>query len=92
MIDYMINETEKILKSFYQSGGREVEKIILAGGLAGMPGLKKYFADNFKKEVEIANPFNNIFYPPILEEKLRKMGPSYSIAVGLALRGLELGQ
>jgi type IV pilus assembly protein PilM len=92
MIDYMINETEKILKSFYQSGGRDVEKIILAGGLAGMPGLKKYFADNLKKEVEIANPFNNVFYPPILEEKLRIMGPSYSIAVGLALRGLELGQ
>jgi type IV pilus assembly protein PilM len=90
MVDYLISETQKILKSFYQSGGKEAEKFILAGGTAGMPGLKKYFLDNFKREVEIANPFNNIFYPPILEEKLKKMGPSYSVAVGLALRGLEI--
>jgi len=42
-----------------------------------------------KKEVEIANPFANIFYPQILESTLKEIGPSYAIAVGAALRGIE---
>lgn len=90
LINYMVNETEKILKGFYRTGGQEVKKIILSGGTANTPGLKKYFAEEIKKEVEIADPFKNIFYPPVLEESIDKMGPSYAIAVGTALRGLEI--
>lgn len=90
LIDYIVAETEKIIKSFYQQESKEITKIILAGGSAQMPGLKEYFAVTFKKETEIANPFADIFYPPILEGSLKKMGSSYAIATGMALRGLEL--
>ncbi|MFH1894358.1 MAG: type IV pilus assembly protein PilM [Patescibacteria group bacterium] len=90
LVDYIASEAEKILKAFLQQEGREPEKIILAGGSAQMPGLKKYFSETFKKETEIANPFIDIFYPPVLEETLKQMGSSYAIAVGMALRGLEL--
>ncbi len=66
-----------------------MEKIVLAGGTALMPGLKEYFSEELKKEVEIANPFSNIIFPPILTETLKEMGPAYAIAVGLAMKGLE---
>jgi len=89
LVDLIIGETEKILKKFYFEEGKEVEKIILAGGTALLPGFFEYFRDYFKKEVEIANPFSKIFYPPILEQTLKEMGPSYAIATGMALRGLE---
>jgi type IV pilus assembly protein PilM len=89
LVDVVVREVEKILNNFYQQEGREIKKIVLAGGVALMPGLKEYFAENFKKEVEIANPFTNLFYPPILEKKLKEMGPGYAIAVGVALRGIE---
>jgi Tfp pilus assembly PilM family ATPase len=39
-------------------------------------------------EIEIANPFSSLFYPPVLETALKRMGPAYAIAVGSALRGL----
>jgi type IV pilus assembly protein PilM len=90
LIDYVIDETRKITKEFYQSEGKEVEKIILAGGSSKIPGLKNYFATELKIDTTIANPFVNIFYPPVLEETIKKMGPSYAIAVGMALRGFEL--
>jgi type IV pilus assembly protein PilM len=90
LVDYIASEADKILRTFLQQEGKEPEKIILAGGSAQLPGLKKYFLETFKKEIEIANPFIDIFYPPILEETLKQMGPSYAIAVGMALRGLEL--
>jgi len=89
LIDLILEEVKKIFASFFQAEGEEVQKIILAGGSAFMPGLVEYFTKNLQKPAEIANPFTNIYYPPILEEYLKIMGPSYAIAVGAALRGLE---
>ncbi len=89
LIDAILREIDNISKSFYESQKKEVKKIILAGASALLPGLKDYCQDYFKKEIEIANPFSDIFYTPILEKKLREMGPSYAITVGIALRGLE---
>ena len=89
LIDLALKEIEMIVKNFRQIEGKEIQKFIIAGGTALLPGLKEYFEDYLKKEVEIANPVSKIFYPPILEKTLKKMGPAYAIAVGMALRGLE---
>jgi len=89
LIDLILKEISTISKDFYQIEGKEVEKFIIAGGTSLIPGLREYFQDYLKKEVEIANPFSKIFYPPILEKEIKKMGPAYAIAVGMALRGLE---
>ena len=89
LVDVVLKEIENIVKNFYQLERKEVEKFIIAGGTALIPGLKEYFQDFLKKEVEIADPFSKIFYPPILEKEIKKMGPSYTIAIGMALRGLE---
>ena len=89
LIDLIIEEIKKIFSSFFQAEGKEVKKIVLAGGSALMPGLADYFMKNLSKPAEIANPFTNIYYPPILEDTLKEMGPSCAIAVGAALRGLE---
>jgi len=89
LIDIILKEVEKISHNFYQTEGKEVQKFIIAGGSATMPELREYFANSLEKETEIANPFSNIFYPPILEQTLKQIGPSYAIAVGAALRGFE---
>jgi len=89
LIDLMLSEIEKISQNFYQAEGKEIEKVILAGGSALLPGLKEYSSDHLKKTVEIANPFAEIFYPPVLSQTLGEIGPSYAIAVGMALRGFE---
>ena len=89
LIDLILNEIEKIFQNFYRTEKKEIQKLILAGGSAFLPGLADYFSKNLALTVEIANPFSNIYYPPILEETLREMGPSYAIALGTALRGLE---
>lgn len=86
LIDSIINEIKKFFQDFYQHENKLVEKIILAGGAALMPNLKEYFSEEIKKEVEIANPFIDFIYPPILTELLKKIGPSFAIAVGLTLQ------
>ena len=88
-IDLILTEIKKTFRNFYRDEGKEVEKVILSGGLTLMPGLKDYFFAELKKEIKIADPFSDISYSPILSKTLRKKGPSYAIAVGLALKGFE---
>jgi len=89
LINLIIIEIEKILKDCYVSEKKEVNKIILSGGSANLPGLKEYLSSHFDKKIEIANPFFNFSYPNVLEEELRRIGPSYSVSIGAALRNLE---
>jgi len=86
-VNLIIIEVDKILKDFYLEKGKEIQKIIIAGGSAILPGLGKYLSSYFKKEVIIADPFSDIFYPSNLEDKLKKTGPSFTVAIGAALRG-----
>ena len=89
LVDVILKEIEKISQNFYLTEGKDVQKIIMAGASSFLPGLKEYFQSYFKKEIEIGNPFSNIFCPPILEQTLKEMSSAYAIAVGTALRGLE---
>jgi len=89
-IDAIFKEIENVCHSFYQSRGERVENIIFVGGAACIPGLKEYFKVFLKKEIKVSNPFRtlNISYPPLLEDRLDEIGPSFAIALGLALRGV----
>jgi type IV pilus assembly protein PilM len=89
LVDSIIQESKEAFRVFFRKEGKRVEKVLIAGGVASMPGLKEYFAAGLEKPVVILNPFLNLTYPKILGSTLKKMGPSYSIAVGLALGGLE---
>lgn len=89
LVDTILREIERISRNYSLEGGEEIQKFIIAGGDALTPGLKEYFEERLQKEVEIADSFLDIFCPPILEKTLKEMGPSYAVAVGMALRGLE---
>lgn len=90
LIDVITSEIDKISFSFYQEEDKKIEKVIVSGGSALLPGLIEHFSNNLNMEkgVEVADPFSGVFYPPILEKTLKKIGPSYAVAVGMALRGL----
>lgn len=89
LIDPLIIEVKKVLSDFYQQEGKEADVIYLTGGTSNLPGLKEYFSEVLKKKVEIPNCFSELLTPPILEETLKKIAPSFSVATGVALGGLE---
>ena len=89
LIDPLIIEIKKVLADFYQEEGKEADMIYLNGGTSGLPGLKEYLSEVLKKKVEIPNCFSELLYPPILGETLEKIAPSFSVATGVALGGLE---
>lgn len=89
MVDSILEEIKKVFRTFYREEGKEVDKVFLAGGTCLMPGMEEYFATSLKKPAAIFNPFDNIAHPKALRSKLKEAGPSYSIAIGLALGKLE---
>jgi len=89
LIDPLIIEVKKVLADFYQQEGKEIDVVYLTGGTSNLPGLKEYCSEVLKKKVEIPNCFSELLYPPILGEALEKMAPSFSVATGVALGGLE---
>ncbi|MBU2579286.1 pilus assembly protein PilM [Patescibacteria group bacterium] len=88
-INSLAFEIKKICEDFYHTEGRKVENVILAGGTATLFGLKEYLAAKLKKEVILADPFKNISFPSVLEPRLKNLGPSFAVAAGVALMGLE---
>jgi Tfp pilus assembly PilM family ATPase len=89
-LEPILREVKLTLQGFYQDENKEVKKIIITGGISFLPGIKEYFQNYFKKDIEIADPFKGLIYPPALEPELKRMGPFYSVAVGMARKGLEL--
>ncbi|MDP2735197.1 MAG: type IV pilus assembly protein PilM [bacterium] len=86
LLDTIITEMNRVTAQFQGEGAA---KIVLGGGSALLLGLAGYMKENTKKEVEMMDPFHSLFYPPVLEDTIKEMGPSYSVAVGMALRGLQ---
>lgn len=81
-------------KIFYTSRYPSVnmDKVIISGGTALMPGLLYYIANNFDLEVELANPWRNIQLSSSIEDKkeyLLNKGPVFVTPVGLALKEIK---
>jgi len=90
LVETIVKEIKDVLDNFRQQEKKEVKKIIIVGGTALLPGLKEYFQQFFDgKEIEIGNPFAGLSHPAVLSETLAEMGPSFAIATGAALRGLQ---
>lgn len=90
LVDPLVIEIKNVLADFYQQGGKDVDAVYLTGGTSGLPGLKEYVAEVLKKKVEVPNCFYEFLYPPILGQTLEKLAPSFSVATGVAMGGLEL--
>ncbi len=72
-----------------QAADFKINKVILTGGAVLLKGLKEYFGKKLNSEIEIINPWKEIAIPASLKDYLIYEGPSFAVAVGLALRGLE---
>lgn len=89
LIDPLLLEVKKVLANYNIKEKKEVDAIYLTGGTSSLPGLKEYFKEVLKKNVEIPNCFDDLLSPPILGKTLEKMSPAFSVATGAALGGLE---
>ncbi len=82
-------EIQRISQDFSKNENRKIEKIVLAGAGCSLPGLREFFSGKLQIDTEIADSFSDIIVPAILEERIKEIGPNYSIALGEAMAGIK---
>lgn len=88
----VFKEIEVMMGDYRRLTGSEAAKIIVSGGTGAILETKELFADYFKKEIEIADPFKDIYCRAGLESELKNIGPAYAVAVGMAQRGFKFSK
>ncbi len=80
-----IKNEVKQLVSIYAARSVPVQKLILTGGGASLPGIVEYFGD-LGIPVEFGNPLLNVTFDPSIEPVIKRYGLQLPVAIGLALR------
>lgn len=81
----IIKTEAKQLLTIAKTQNMRMEKLLLVGGGASLPGIEGYFED-LGLAVELGNPFKAVAYNKDLEPVLKRYALSLPIAIGLALR------
>ena len=85
----ILNEIKFTIKSYGDTYHKNIEKIVLTGGMAMTAQLAPWLSEVLKINVEIGDPFASIVYPVELRPVLDRIGSKLSVAVGLAMREIE---
>jgi type IV pilus assembly protein PilM len=88
-LERSLQEFKRVLMQYEVRSGAPVGRIVLTGGGASFIGASQYASYVLDREVEIANPFTKIAFPAFLEDTLSSIAPSFTVALGAALRQFE---
>jgi len=65
-----------------------IEKIILTGGSSAFTGLPELLMEKTGFRTFLGDPWTRVLYPNELRPVLDKIGPKFSVAIGLSLRDM----
>lgn len=87
----MLQQIQRSLQFFVSSSAnRNIDRLILAGGCASIPGVDQLIEKNLGVPVYIANPFLNMkLSSKVKPQALGNDAPAMMIACGLALRSFD---
>ncbi|MBI4363589.1 MAG: type IV pilus assembly protein PilM [Candidatus Doudnabacteria bacterium] len=84
ILDIIKSEAMQLI-SIFESHSARLDKILLSGGGAKLPGLLEYFSV-LGKPVVLAKPWSRVVYPPELKPVIEPLGLNLALAAGLAMR------
>jgi len=88
-LDFIFSEARHVLVNYQSKYKKDVEKVVLTGGGATMKGFGELAQKNLETPAVLGDPFSKVQAPAFLNDILRKNGPEFSVALGLALRKLQ---
>jgi len=86
IIDSIVLEVQRAINLYLGKTGKKIERCIIAGGGSFITGLVESFTQRLGVIALQANPFSGIIYPEVLKPAVDEIGPSLSVAIGLAKR------
>src|SRR5680860_794154 len=88
-VEYIFSEINRVIIDYQKKYSVAVEKIIFSGGGSQLGGLLNIAKKSLEIPVSFAQPFNKMETPAFMENVLQASGPSFAVAIGIALRQLE---
>lgn len=87
VVDIIAGEARRVVQAFdTKYPTNPIKRVVLSGGGAKMRGFIIYLANIMGLEVQEADPFYSILKDKSVAPRLAQDAPTYSVAVGLALR------
>ena len=84
----LFGEVARLSLMYERKYNQNIEGIILCGGGARVPGVLDSYNQTVHIAGRVATPFEQIEIPPFLHEMIERVGPTYAVAVGCALKKL----
>ena len=82
-------EFNQVIREYESKTGLTVSTVYLSGGGASFPGMRAHLQSVLDRDVLLANPFSKVAYPAFMEDTMTEIGPSFTVALGAALRSFE---
>ena len=84
-----LREIHTVMVRYEEVDNIKIQKVILSGSGGLLKGLSAYVSDMFSRPVHMAEPFSKIAYPVFLEDVLKESGPTFAVAIGVALHAFQ---
>ncbi len=88
-VGYIFTEIKNVIFDFEKEYNKPISKIILTGGGSLLKNFKEETEAKYNITTVFADPFSKAVAPEFLDDVLKKAGPEFAVAVGLALQGME---
>lgn len=85
----ILNEIKYTINLYQEQNSKKIEKIILTGGSSLLGNLSGYLSRVLNINVYVGDPWARVIFPTELKPILDRLGPRFSVAIGLAMRNIE---
>jgi type IV pilus assembly protein PilM len=83
-----LHEVGRIIAA-YERADAPLPSTCFVGGASALPGLAPLAEDILQRKLMQTDPFAKVAYPAFLSDTLLRIGPSFAVALGAALRHFE---
>lgn len=91
-LEYIFSDAHRVMLAYQKKYNKDISRVVMVGGGARIDNINEIAEKYFQTSIVLGNPFGKTESPAFLEEVLKKTGPEFAVAVGIALRKLqELG-
>ena len=84
----LFGEVARLSLMYERKYNQNIEGIILSGGGSRIPGMITTYSKTVHIAGRIVTPFEQVIVPEFLTEMMERIGPSYAVALGCALKKL----
>ncbi len=89
-LELIIEEGNRLIQTHGEQYPEQVcREVVLSGGSAALSGITAYFEKALSRPTRKANPWGRIQYDPKYRQDVEELGTSFSVAIGLALAGID---